>query len=229
MLEAVLTALVAGFSPWTLLIVAGLLGRPRPLRPALVFLAAAAVVTLLVGFLVVQGLGASGLENRQRHRTVSPAIDLGLGLAILAFVPYLAHRAAHPGEQKTKKTRKSKPGKRTSRLRLRRRDEAGLLAIAALGAFAGAPSPLYLASLHSVSKARPGALVSTFDVLLIAALVLFMAEVPILLYLAAPDRTIAQLDTANTWLARHGRVLVACGATAAGCYFTVLGLVHLLQ
>lgn len=231
MLEAVPTALVAGFSPWTLLIVAGLLSRERPMRHALVFLSAAAVVTLLIGILVVEALGSSGLENRQRHHSVSPAIDLGIGLAILAFVPFLAHRAAHPSDKPAKPPKPDKP--RTSRLsrvsrRRRREGEAGLLAVIALGIFAATPSPTYLASLHSLSKGQPDAVVSTLEVLLIAALVLIMAEVPIILYAVAPERTTAFLDSANAWLARHGPVILVLAATAVGCYFTVNGLVHLL-
>ena len=219
--EAVLTALVAGFAPWTLLVVATLLGRDDPMRRALVFLAAATAVTLLVGFLVVEALGSTNLENRHRHHSVSPAIDLGLGLAILLFVPYLALRS--PG-MPFKRRRRDKPHKRSGR----REREAGLLAVVALGAFAGSPSPLYLASLHSITKARPDAAVGTLEVLLIAALVLFMAEAPIILYAVAPQRTTALLKAANAWLARNGRILTILGATAVGCYFTVSGLLHLL-
>ncbi|MBR7826566.1 GAP family protein [Actinospica sp. MGRD01-02] len=226
MLEAVPTALVAAFSPWTLLIVAGLLNKERPLRRALVFLAAAAVVTLLVGFLVVEALGGSGLEDHQRHPTFSPAVDLGLGLAILLSVPFLARRASRPPKDKSAKPPRTSRSAR--KRRRRRREEAGVLAVIALGLFAGSPSPMYLASLHSVSKGQPDAVASTFEVLLIAFLVLLMAEIPILLYAASPERTTAFLTSANAWLALHGRMLVVFGAAAVGSYFTIEGLAHLL-
>lgn len=207
--EAVPTALVASFSPWTLLIVAGLLSRDRPMRHALVFLASAATVTLLIGFLVVEAVGNSDLEDRRRHHSVSPAIDLGLGLAILLFAAFFARRPPRkPKDQ--------------------RRREAGLLAVVALGAFVGSPSPLYLASLHSITKGRPDAATGVVYVLLIAALVLLMVEVPIILFAAAPERTTALLDSANAWLAKHGRVLGIVAALGVGCYFTITGLVHLL-
>jgi hypothetical protein len=221
--EAVLTALVAGFAPWTLLVVATLLGRDDPMRRALVFLASATAVTLLVGFLVVEALGNTDLENRHKHHSVSPAIDLGLGIAILLFVPYLARRS--PGRPRIR--RKKKPKEESEQHKQRER-EAGLLAAVALGAFAGSPSPLYLASLHSVTKGQPDAAVGTLEVLLLGALVLFMVEVPIVFYALAPERTTALLKAANTWLSQHGRILVILGATAVGCYFTISGLVHLL-
>ncbi|HEU5333083.1 MAG TPA: GAP family protein [Actinocrinis sp.] len=220
--EAVLTALVAGFAPWTLLVVAALLARQDAMRRALVFLASATAVTLLVGFLVVETLGNTNLENRHRHHSVSPAIDLALGLAILVSVPFLARRT--PGKPLIKRRKPRKEHKKHSK----GEREAGLLAAAALGAFAGSPSPLYLASLHSISKGSPDATISTFEVLLIGALVLFMAEVPIVLYALAPERTTEFLKAANAWLARNGRVIVLVGATVAGFYFAITGLVHLL-
>jgi hypothetical protein len=206
--EAVPTALVAAFSPWTLLIVAGLLSRERPTRLALTFLASAAVLTLAVGFAVVEALGSTGIDDSRRHRTVPPALDLGLGLAILAGAVFVARRPP----------RKAKA----------RRREAGLLAVIALGLFAAAPSPLYLASLHSIAKGHPDAVTGALDVLLIGILVLLMAELPIALFLIAPERTGTALKTANDWLARHGRVIGVGAAGVVGCYFVITGLVHLL-
>lgn len=244
--EAVVTALVAGFSPWTLLIVAGLLSRERPMRHALVFLVSASAVALLVGFLVVEALGSTDLEDRHRHLTVSPAIDLGLGLAILLFVPYLARRTPRkkrePGDERQGQEQ-GKAGAGVKELKVRwphrarkqhgsgsqkRRREAGVLAVVALGAFAGSPSPLYLAALHSITKGQPGGAVGTLEVLLVGALFLLLAEVPIILYALAPERTTALLKSANAWLARHGRILVTLAAAGVGCYFTISGLVHLL-
>lgn len=224
--EAVLAALVAGFAPWTLLIVATLLSRDRPMRHALVFLATAAVITLLVGFLVVEALGNTDLENQRRHHSVSPGIDLGLGLVILVFVPYFARRTPQP---RTKPRRQSRFHRASSDERKWWERETGLLAVVALGAFVGSPSPLYLASLHSVTKSRPGGAVGALEVLLLAAVVLFMAEIPIILFALAPQRTADLLHSANAWLAVHGRTVVVVVLTGAGVYFTIIGIVHLVS
>jgi Sap, sulfolipid-1-addressing protein len=205
--EAIPTALVAAFSPWTLLIVAGLLSRDRPVRLALVFLASAAALTFAIGFAVVLALGGAGIDDSRRHRTVPPAIDVVLGLAILGFAAYVARRP--PRKAKT------------------RRRETGLLAVIILGFFVGAPSPLYLASLHSIAKGHPDTVTGTLDVLLIVAVVLLMAELPIAVFLIAPERTAAALDSANGWLARHGRIIAVTAAAAAGCYFVISGIVKL--
>jgi hypothetical protein len=101
------------------------------------------------------------------------------------------------------------------------------VAAVALGAYAGAPSPLYLAALHSITKGRPGSAAGAFEVLLVAGLFLLMAEVPIVLFAARPEGTAALLERVNAWLGRHGRMLTAVAGAAVGVYFTVDGLVHL--
>ena len=91
--DAVPPALAASFSPTTLLIVAGLLSRGRPLRLAFSFLAAAGVVTVAVGFAVVGALAASGWDNKRKHPSAPPAIDLALGAAALLFAIMIARHA----------------------------------------------------------------------------------------------------------------------------------------
>jgi hypothetical protein len=188
--------------------VAELLNRERPTRLALVFLAAAGVTTLAIGFAVVLAVGGSGIDNGRKHRTVPPALDVALGVLVLAAAFFVARRA--PREPK----------------RARRR-EAGLLAVIVLGLLVGSPSPLYLTSLHSVAKGDPSTVGATVDVLVIAALVLLMAEVPIVMFLLAPERSTRVLEAVNAWLSRHGRVIGVTAAGAVGCYFVVTGAVHL--
>ena len=206
--QALPTALVAAFSPWTLLIVAELLGRERPVRLALAFLAAAAFTTLAIGFAVVLALGGSGIDNSRKHRTVPPALDVAVGLLVLAGALFVARRPARESTEA-------------------RRREAGLLAVILLGLAVGAPSPTYLASLHSIAKGNPGAASATVDVVVVAALVLLLAELPIVMYLLAPERCTSILEASNAWLSRHGRVIAVTAACAVGCYFVVNGVVHL--
>jgi len=207
--EAIPTAFAASFSPSAMLIIAGLLGLKRPMRNALVFLVSAAAVTLAVGFAVVEVLKGTSVDNSHKHPTVPPALDLVLGLAILAFAVIVARRPRHGPKQK--------PDQREMRL----------LVIVGLGLLMGTPSPLYLASLHSIAKGNPGQAAAVFDVLVIAAIVLLMAELPIVLYLFAPERTAAMLKTANDWLARNGRVIALTAAGIVGTYFVISGIINL--
>ena len=205
--EAVGTAIVAAFSPWILLILAHLLGQPNPRRLALVFLISAAALTLAVGFAVVLALGSSGLDDPHKHPTPSAGLDVALGAAVLGFAAFLARRPPRPG-----KTRR----------------EVGILGVIVLGLTAGSPSPLYLASLHSVSKTHPGTASVVWEVLLLAALVLLLAEIPVLLFMFAPERTAAALKVTNHWLSVHGRTIGVIASLVVGTYFVVTGVVRLV-
>lgn len=208
--EAIPTAVAAAFSPSSLLIVAGLLGMAHPLRNALVFLITAATVTLTVGFLVVGVLKGTGIDDAGKYPSVPPAIDLIIGLVILAFGVFVARRPPRPP--------KKKPEQR----------EMSLLVVVGLGLVLGSPSPLYLASLHSVAQGNPSAAEVVFDVILLAAIVLVMAEVPIVYYLIAPERAAAALVRANEWLAHNGRTIGLSAAAIVGTYFVIKGIVGLV-
>jgi hypothetical protein len=207
--EALPSALAAAFSPSTMLIIAGLLGMAHPIRNALVFLITAATVTLTVGFVVVLVLNGTGVDNGNKHPTVPPAIDLIIGLVILAFGAFVARRPPRAPKQK--------PEQREMRL----------LVVVGLGLLLGSPSPLYLASLHSVAKGNPSTAAAIVDVIVLAAIVLLMAEVPIVYYLIAPERAAAALRKANEWLARNGRVIGLYAAGIVGTYFVINGIVGL--
>ncbi|GAA1971217.1 GAP family protein [Catenulispora subtropica] len=208
--EAIPSALAAAFAPSTLLTVAGLLGLARPLRNATVFLITAAAVTLTVGFVVVGVLAGTGIDDSSKHPTVPPTIDLVIGLVILAFGAYVARRPPHAP--------KKKPEQREMRL----------LVVVGLGLLLGSPSPMYLASLHALAKGNPSGVAMVFSVILLAAIVLSMAELPILYYVFAPERAAAALKSANEWLARNGRVIGLSAAGVVGTYFVVSGIVELV-
>ena len=206
--DAVPPAVVASFSPSTLVIVAGLLSRDRPLRLAFSFLIAAGTVTVAVGFAVVGALAASGWENKRRRPTASPTLDVILGATALLFAVMVARRTPHEAKV--------------------RRGDTRLATAVILGVAMGSPSPLYLLSLHTVAQAHASSAARYLFVVLLAAVVLLMAEVPILTYITAPTRTAAELAAANTWLARHGQAIFVLAAAAIGCYFVVKGVTGLV-
>jgi hypothetical protein len=102
-----------------------------------------------------------------------------------------------------------------------------VLAAIVLGLAVGSPSPLYPAALHTIAKGHPGTGDATVDVLVLAALVLLLAEIPIVLFLLAPQRSTRALEESNAWLGRHGRMIAVVAAGVVGCYFVVNGVVRL--
>jgi hypothetical protein len=208
LLQAVPPALAAAIYPQALLFVAFILGRPRPRRNALVFLAGAVVITLGVGFAVVLLLQHSSLEG-PRHPSVPPWIDLGIGVALLVVAAVVYLRPSRPKEERA------------------RRRELGVLAVFGIGLVMYTPSPFYLASLHAIAKGHAGALATVAAVVLVAVLFMLIVEVPIAAHALWPETTIRTVHATNAWLSRHGRTLICLAATALGGYLTVTAIVHL--
>jgi hypothetical protein len=103
-----------------------------------------------------------------------------------------------------------------------------LLVVVGLGLLLGSPSPMYLASLHTLAKGNPSGAAMVFSVILLAAIVLSMAELPIVYYLIAPERAAAALHKAIAWLARNGRAIGLGAALIVGVYFVISGIVGLV-
>jgi hypothetical protein len=82
--------------------------------------------------------------------------------------------------------------------------------------------------LHSVAKGNPSQAAVVVDVIVLAAIVLLMAELPILYYAIAPERAAAALRAVNEWLAQHGRVIGLSAAAIVGTYFVINGIVGLV-
>jgi hypothetical protein len=205
--DALMSALAAAWSPTTLVIVAALLSRKRPLRLAFTFLAAAGAITLAVGFALVGVSSASGLDDKHHHPTVPPSLDVILGATALLFALMVARRPPRPPKV--------------------RKDDTRVSTAVLLGVAMGSPSPLYLLALHTVSQSGESTAVKYLDVVVLAVIVQLMAEVPIITYLMAPQRTAAALAEANGWLARHGHAIVVLLSAGVGGYFIVKGIVGL--
>jgi Sap-like sulfolipid-1-addressing protein len=206
--EAVPAAFGAAISPPALLFIAFLLVHPRPRKRALIFLAGAVVITLGFGSASVLALRASGVES-PHHRTVPPWIDLSIGILLVAFavVVYL------------------RPPRGPKAARQRR--ELGVLGLLGIGLFMYSPSPLYLASLHAIAKARASLLITLLSVVLVGVIYMLMVEIPIVTHALWPDTTIRCLTAVNAWLARYGRTIIIVVAAGFGVYLSTSAIARL--
>ncbi|MEU6646668.1 GAP family protein [Saccharomonospora sp. NPDC046836] len=207
--EAVPAAFGAAIYPPALLFIAFLLANPRPRRRALTFLIGAVFITLGVGFPFVLVLQRSGAES-PKHRTVPPWIDLAIGILLVAFALVVYFRPPR-GPKAAKKHRK-----------------LGLIGLLAVGIFMYSPSPLYLASLHSIAKAHTSLLVTLLSIILVAAIYMLLIEIPIIAHLVWPDSTVRGVTAVNTWLAKHGRTIIIIVAAGFGIYLISSGIAHLM-
>jgi Sap, sulfolipid-1-addressing protein len=90
------------------------------------------------------------------------------------------------------------------------------------------PSPLYLASLHAIAKGHAGATATALSIVLVAAIYMLMAEIPVVAHAVRPEATLRTVTAINDWLSRHGRALICVAAAVFGTYLVISAVLHLI-
>lgn len=217
-IEALGLALAAAFYPPAVVALIAVVRGPSARPRVFAYLAGAAVMTFGAGLAMLALLRESGAVQL-RNPSPSAAVELALGALCLGLAVAVWRRApARVGAG-------AGPSATTSRTeRLTRRTTLVFL----LGLAMYLPSPLYFGAVKAVADAELSAAAEVAGVLVLAAIVLLMVEVPALLVLFAPDRALGALERANAWLLRHARAIGAGLLAAGGVYLVARGLVHLL-
>jgi Sap, sulfolipid-1-addressing protein len=185
--------------------------RPRPKES--VFLAGALACTLAVGFVVVFALHGAGVGQRSQGSS-QYWLRLVAGVLFMAAAVVVARRPPRPHRGPSRLSRAA--------------GEGGLLAVFVAGVALYLPSPTYLAALEEVGSTKMGTAATAVWVLIVVALVLITVEVPVLLFLLAPDWTVPRLQAVHAWLDRHGHTLLVWVVGAIGLWLSLEGLVGLL-
>ena len=90
------------------------------------------------------------------------------------------------------------------------------------------PSPVFLSALQVVGTTKMSTAATVLWVIIVVALVLITVEVPVLLFLLAPDWTVPKLQAVKGWLDRNGRTLLVAVVGLIGLWEFIDGLVGLL-
>jgi hypothetical protein len=215
--EAVPLALACSIYPPAVAAVIAL-GRGADVRVRVVLLVASAFVTvMIVGTLLLLVLDELQLAG-PGHHTPSAAIDVALGVLLIALAVRLRRRAARPA-----RARPEPESSRTARY-LESRPLVLLLGVVLYVV----PSPIYLALVNSLADSGSSQETQVAYLALLAVLMLWMIELPMLALLARPVQGAAVLERANAWVRRHGRELATLAAALAGIYLLIEGLAQLL-
>ena len=186
--------------------------RPRP--KVLVFLAGAIACTLPLGFAVVFALHGAGLEL-DSNETARYGLRLAIGLLLMLAALAIARRPPTPHDEPSRVVRLAREG--------------GLRAVfAASIVLYVLPSPVYLAALQVVGTTKMSTAATAVWVVIVVALVLITVEVPVLLFLRAPDWTVSRLQAVDGWLSRNGHTLLVAVVGLIGLWVFIDGLVGLL-
>lgn len=190
--------------------VAAFLDRPL-LRYAFAYLAGAVLAESAATAVVLVGLGESGFTRQRPTRSGWFYIAVGLLMLAFAVVAFLRSR------------RRPKESKRDNRV------HEGRLAVAfGLGIVMWLPSPTYLAALKQIDDTHSGWALTTVYGAIAVILVLWMVEIPIILFLLWREPVRHHLGRANGWIKRHGPVLLAGLTAVAGVGIVANGIIDLV-
>ena len=211
--QAIPLALISSLYPLGLAAILLLTQANRPRPRVAVFLAGALTCTLAVGFVVVFALHDAGV-GQSSQGSGQYWLRLVSGAAFMAATVVLARRLPKPHAGPSRVSRAA--------------SEGGLFAIFVVGIALYLPSPTYLAALEEVGSTKMSPAAAAVWVLIVVALVLITVEVPVLLFLLAPDWTVPKLQAVNAWLDRHGHTLLVWVVAALGLWLFLDGLIGVL-
>jgi hypothetical protein len=217
-LEIFLLAVASAFWPTLILVVVVALRLEHPIRILVFFVAGALLTTISIGLAIVFALDGTTVASGS-NPSVSAAVYLVTGLLSLLAAGALWRIGGRPPKPKPPQTKPS--------LAERSVERGAPVAFAAGIVLNIIPGTFPFVALVDIAKldvsnARKVAAVVVFYVIMLA-----FAEVPIVAYLVAPQRTIAATDAFNDWLSRNGRRVAAVVLAVVGAYLVVRGLIKL--
>lgn len=219
MIEIFVLAVGSAFWPLLIAVTIVALRSPDPPRLLSFFLAGALLTTISLGTVIVLFLADTPLVDRQRS-TFDPLVYFTAG--VLVFVVGIVLLRLPP-QAKRRKSKKRHNGSWAERALAR----GAALAFAAGIVFNLIPGVLPLVALKDIAELGYG---TTGVILTVTGFYLVMftpAEIPLISYSFAPERTAVLTNRFNDWLTANGRRLLAWVTLAFGVGLVLRGIVEL--
>jgi hypothetical protein len=206
-------ALLSGLWPVGLAVIAAYLDRPV-LRYAFAYLSGAALAESAASAVVLFGLSAAGFTRERPTRSGWFYVAIGVLMLAFAAVVYLRSR------------RRPKKGKSDDKQEARIRE--GRVAVAfGLGLVMWLPSPTYLAALKLIQDTHSGWALTTVYAGIAVILVLWILEIPIIIFLLFRETARHHLGVTNAWLKVHGVAVLAALTAVTGVAVLLKGVLQL--
>lgn len=204
-----------------------IMGQPNPRRLLTAYLAGALLISIGAGLAIVFALNSSDVTAGGEDR-FGPGADIAVGLvALLLFWLLLTDRDRRLRERRAEH-RASKPDDGRDPWTRRILDRGSLKLTFVLGMALSLPGALYLVALKDIAESGAGTARSIFWIVLYNLIMFALAEIPLLGYALAPERTRETVDAANAWLGSHSRQVAMGLCAAAGGILLLRGLVQLI-
>jgi hypothetical protein len=225
--HVILLALTASLNPTLLAATTMMLLLDRPSRLMAGYLAGAFLMSVTVGLIIVFTLNGSSVTKSVQH-TVNPLVDIAFGLIAFAIAlvirsGWLDRRLASRKERKASKPTKGPP--RWQRALTKGSPRVSFVIGAAL-TLPGASTLVGLYAIHNLHE------VNAVTVLLVVGfnvVMLWLLEVPLVLYAVAPDWTPHAVDSAKGTIARHAHAFAVRGLELVALLLILKGVVGLMH
>jgi hypothetical protein len=223
-------AFAAALYPTLLAAVVLILTRPDPKRRLAAFLCGGMVVSIAAGIGILAALNGSGASSSGTRKSFSPAVDLLVGVLSLACAALLWRRRTRALAAAPVAVPAPAPAdEEDSPSWLNRRMASdSLLPVVAAAVVLNLPGAWYLAALKDIADAHHSTATEVVLVVVFNVIMFSLAEIPLVGYLVAPERTSREVARFDSWLRAHMRDIAIAIASVIGLYLVVKGLAALL-
>jgi hypothetical protein len=219
--EVFLFAFTAALNPTLLAATTVMLLLPRPKRMLLGYLLGAYVTSISFGLVIVFSLQDSSAVSTARD-TVSPAVDIALGLLALLIAWVLQteqDRRLRARRQRGKASKDNEPPRWQQVL-----GRGSARSAFVVGALLTLPGGSYLAGMDRLSGQGLSVVTTVLTVVAFNLIMLALLEVPLLGYVLAPDSTPQKVHAFRAWLGNNGRRIGIRLAAGIGAFLIARGV-----
>lgn len=225
--QVILLSLTASLNPTLVAATTVMLLLPSPSKLMAGYLLGALITSITLGLVIVFSLSNSSATNTTQN-TLSPAVDIALGAIALigAWIVWSGRQERRAERRRARKAAKPDSGPPRWQRELSKGSARTTFVIGALLTLPGAS---YLAGLHQIHKLKYSTTTTVLLVLGFNLVMLWLLEVPLVSFLAAPDWTPRAVERARLWVSRHAHVFAVRGLTGLGALLIIKGIVGLVS
>jgi Ca2+/Na+ antiporter len=223
-------AFLAALNPSLLAAVTVMLLLPSPKRLLFGYLLGAYMTSITLGLVIVFSFKNSSSVSTSKN-TISPGIDIGLGVIalVIAYVLYSGRAERLAERRKARKAAKEKGKEKKESLPQRLLGRGSAKATFVVGALLSFPGVSYLTALDRIVKGHFSTTESVLLVIGFNLIMMVLLELPLLGYAISPDRTRATVERFKAWLSRNGYKVATYGFAVVGAVLTIRGVIEALN
>jgi hypothetical protein len=224
--QVILLSLTASLNPTLVAATTVMLMLERPVRLMMGYLLGAYMTSITLGLVIVSSLSNSSATNTTEN-TISPSVDIGLGVVALAVAFVLYTGRADRLRERRRERKATKPDKGPPRWQ-RELSKGSARTTFVVGALLTLPGASYLAGLDQLHKLHYSTAVTVLCVIGFNLVMLWLLEAPLGCFLVAPEWTPQAVARAKAWISRRAHMFAVRGFTAIGTLLVIKGLIGLL-